>query len=781
MAQMAKLESTINFIRDVLRKEGITGLESINHCIVFIMCRMLNEELCDKFKINKKFAFENIIIDADGEEVNNQELYERIYVKGYAKECLVGELSKKLGFNNIKFKLVGLQNLSTIINKLKKVDVDKLSSEFDLIGTIYEFHLKSGTSNSMRDLGQYYTNRQIIKYMIELCDPKMINGKIESIVDPTMGTGGFLTMAIKYLNDKYENIKWNKNKDNIHGFDIDENVKNMALMNVFLEIGELCSDTIIKQDTLHFDMKNKGVILENVDVILANEPMGLKNIVYSDCCERIKELKIRGTKAEPLFLHLFMQSLNEGGRCAVIVPDGMLFNESKQHNETRKYLMKNFNLKKVVSLNDDFFLNTGVKTSILFFVNDEYMTSKVEFSEIKLKDGKIDETIIIKVKMSKIKENGYSLFINRYNSKPIEKMKNIEYVKLSKLLTKIPGRTLPKNSMVEGKYPVIAGGASYGGFHNEFNCDDDLIFIARVGTAGHVSTYKGKCFVTDLVGAYKCISKMALLRYIYYYLKLNEDYIKENYVFKTGAPSINLSFFSDKFEIPIPSIEIQNLIAEQLNDLDEGIEMEKQLITKYNNYIKYYMMSATYHEKECKLKDVCQRCGNGKTNSNEVSMTGEYPFYAARNMNPCGIHKTFDFSGKKYLLFAKSGGNQHNKINEHTGIGKFWLVCGKSAGNVAMIKFEIKMDGVSYEYLNYYFKSILHKIQNIAYYTTGNGNINMNELNEFDIPIPSIEKQNEIVKYCDNLTNIIDTLKLQIDDKIVLMKNILDTYLNSEN
>ena len=70
-----------------------------------------------------------------------------------------------------------------------------------------------------------------------------------------------------------------------------------------------------------------GEILEKVDVILANEPMGIKNIVHASCCERIKELKIRGTKAEPLFLQLFMQALNDGGRCAVIVPDGVLFNE----------------------------------------------------------------------------------------------------------------------------------------------------------------------------------------------------------------------------------------------------------------------------------------------------------------------------------------------------------------------------------------------------------------------------------------------------------------------
>ena len=83
-------------------------------------------------------------------------------------------------------------------------------------------HLKSGTSKgAMRDLGQYYTHRLVIKYMIKLCKPKVINGIVEKILDPTMETGGYLTMAIRYLNEKYtgdESMDWKINKDKIIGF-----------------------------------------------------------------------------------------------------------------------------------------------------------------------------------------------------------------------------------------------------------------------------------------------------------------------------------------------------------------------------------------------------------------------------------------------------------------------------------------------------------------------------------------------------------------------------------
>jgi len=584
---MTKMESTINSIRDILRKEGVTGMDSINHCIVFLISRMLNKELCKKLDINKKFIFKNITKDDKGKELGNQDLYTRIY--NGTKECLIGQIMFKLGFKNIKFKLEGIHNLKLIYDKLEDLDTESLSTKYDLIGTIYELHLKSGTSNAMRDLGQYYTHRLVIKYMIELCDPKMKNGIIEKIVDPTMGTGGFLTMSIKYLNKKYKNkIDWQKNKDNIIGFDIDENVKNMGLLNIFLEIGELCTNTLVKQDTLHNDMKftNDGTILEKAKIILANEPMGLKNIVHASLCDRIKDLKIRGTKAEPLFLQLFMEALDDDGRCAVIVPDGVLFNESQLHTGTRKHLIENFNLTKVVSLNDDFFINTGVKTSILFFTKDGNKTKEVDFCEIKIKDDEIIENSIIKVEYDNIKEANYSLFVNKYNVNEIEKIEGIKYIKLNEILEKKSGKSLSKKNMVDGKYPVISGGVSFGGYHNEFNYNEKLIFIARVGTAGHISKYEGKCYVTDLVGAYK-VSDDVIFNYVYYYLKQNEQKIKDNYVMKTGAPSINLSNFLEKYEIAIPSLTIQEAIVEQLDVLNDSIKESTQMVDKYQKIIKY--------------------------------------------------------------------------------------------------------------------------------------------------------------------------------------------------
>jgi len=340
---MNTFENTLNQIREILRKEGITGMDSIKHCLAFTVSRFLTKENCIKLDIDKKFSFENIIKQDD------QKMRE-LFFNG-ENNCIVGQIYEKMKFQT-NFKLESPSNLKNILNKIKEINIDELSINCDIVGLIYELHLKTGTSQAMRDLGQYFTNRNVIKYMVELCDPKIKkNGEIETILDPTMGTAGFLAMSIKNINEKNKKVDWVKNKNNIYGFDIDENVKNMAILNLFLETGQIFDRTLTKHDTLHkdFQLPDKTFI-DKVDVILANEPFGIKGLKYADCCERVKKLKIDGTKAEPLFLQLMMQSLNKGGRCAVIVPDGVLSNDANLHSGTRKHLCKNFNLKKVISL-----------------------------------------------------------------------------------------------------------------------------------------------------------------------------------------------------------------------------------------------------------------------------------------------------------------------------------------------------------------------------------------------------------------------------------------------
>jgi restriction endonuclease S subunit len=179
-----------------------------------------------------------------------------------------------------------------------------------------------------------------------------------------------------------------------------------------------------------------------------------------------------------------------------------------------------------------------------------------------------------------------------------------------------------------------------------------------------------------------------------------------------------------------------------------------------------------------KLDDILERKGIGKTNSGEISNSGNIPFYSATASNPSGFNKTFDFDESEYFLFAKSGGNKNKIFGNNMGIGKFWLIKGKSCGNVAMIKFNNKKQNIILnEYLNNYFNYKLFDIQKLANYTTGNGNIDMDVLINIEIPVPSKQTQEHIVKECQYYDNLIESLKKE--NERLQNNNIIDMVLKS--
>ena len=761
---MIKMESVINSIRDILRKDGITGMDSINHCILFLMNRILNEDLCNKFGIDKKFAFENIMKDKKN-EIGDQDLKSRIFEKG-SVNCFTGIMVNKFGFKNIKFKLESPQNLKLIYKQLEKLDTKKLESKYDLIGTIYELHLKSGTSNSLRDLGQYYTHRLVINYMIKLCDPSMKNGIIEKIVDPTMGTGGFLTMAIKYLNNKYKNkIDWNINKDNIFGFDIDDNVKNMAILNIFIEIGNLCDNTLCKQDTLHCDMKFNGgkfdnTILEKADIILANEPMGIKSLKYADFCERIKSLKINGTKAEPAFLQLFMSALNDNGRCAVIIPDGVLFNEANQYKNTRKYLIENFNLKKVIALNGDFFLNTGIKTSILFFAKEKNKTKEVDFCEIKLENGEIKENSIIKVTHDKIKNENYSLFVNKYNVKEPEKIGKFEYKKIGDICEfQKKSKRLASYGNDVGKYNFYTSSDKIKKCDEADYKDESII----IGTGGNANIKIDKMFCCSADNLIMTINnKIILIKYLYYYLLVNINILENGFA---GSTIKHISKdYIENIKIPIPCNTVQKLIVEQLDVLNENIKSSKQIIDEYRKIIKSYIDCQIINEKTCLIKDKVEFIKTGKNQPKDKKTGKKYPYYGTSGIT--GYTDEYLFDGE-YILTPRNG-----------TIGQVFNVKGKifPSDHVFVIKVN-KEENIKYIY--YY---ILYSVDlDSKKHGSTIPNITKKDIEDSVIKMPSKEKQKEIVEYCDNLTNLINKIEQQMTDNKNLMKKIVDSYLSQKN
>lgn len=746
------LITCINFIRDVLRTEGLVGSDSLDHCIIFMVARMLNDKTCERLNINTKNTFANLYKLVENKK-NPERIYKEFVSRNEEDDSIVFNIVNKFHFTALKFKLNNPDNLISIIKKLNELDIDYLEQQNDILGTVYEIHLKSGTkSGAMRDLGQFYTNRLVIDFMIKLCKPKLT----DIIIDPTCGTVGFLTMAVKSLVKHNKDIDWDILQKNIIGYDIDEHIVNLAILNMFLETGYNFSESINKRDTLKNGMSFHH---DKADIILANEPMGIKGIKYDNkhLCQRILDLNISGTKGEPLFLQLFGESLNEKGRICVIVPDGVLFNESKQHIETRKYLVRNFNLQKVVALNDDFFMNTGVKTSILYYVKNG-KTKQIEFSEIHLKDKEIEEKSIIKVKYSKIKEANYSLFVNKYNATKIDKIEGIEYKKLGDIC-KFMSKSKRQASYGKdiGEYLFYTSSKKIQRC-DEADYDDECLIIGTGGNANIKIDNNFSCSADNFV--LKSNNDNIITKFIYHYLSNNIDVLENGF---NGTTIKHLSKdYLKNIEIPIPSLEIQERIVEQLDVINSNIEKSKQMVDEYRKIIKYYVDSQTKNEKEYKFKDICTTETGEYIKKNDFD-EGEYPVYGGGDVSKY-INKT---NRQDTFVIAKDGVSENcvRYIN-----GKFFL-------NHHGWTLDYKDDNLQEsKYIYYWLYANQHKLYNLANGSAQKG-INQNSFYNLTIQIPYIEKQKEIVEYCDNLSNMITQLEKQMENNKILMKNIMNNYL----
>jgi len=135
-----------------------------------------------------------------------------------------------------------------------------------------------------------------------------------------------------------------------------------------------------------------------------------------------------------------MAKLNDNGRCAIVVPEGVLFNCTKMYKETRKFLLENFNLKKIIKVGEgEFFKHTGVKTSVLYFEKSG-QTESVEFIQVNKVNDSIEEVPLMTVEMEKIIENDYSLNMNLYKEIVLDVNEDFEVFELGEIVNDVKER-----------------------------------------------------------------------------------------------------------------------------------------------------------------------------------------------------------------------------------------------------------------------------------------------------------------------------------------------------
>ena len=309
------------------------------------------------------------------------------------------------------FKIPTPQKFSQIVDSMDRLyETMSQLKDKDVRGDLYEYLLSKLSTAGTN--GQFRTPRHIIRMMVELMDPKAD----EIICDPACGTAGFLVAAGDYLKEKKsDEIFFDKGKKDhfntemFTGYDMDRTMLRIGAMNMMVHGVE--DPHIEYKDSL----SEQNEDFEKYTLILANPPF--KGSLDSDIVSPSLLAQVSTKKTELLFLALFLRILKVGGRCATIVPDGVLFGSSKAHKSLRQSIIQNNRLEAVISMPSGVFKPyAGVSTAILIFTKTGHGgTDNVWFYDMQADGFSLDD------KRSPIEENDIPDIIARFKNLESEK------------------------------------------------------------------------------------------------------------------------------------------------------------------------------------------------------------------------------------------------------------------------------------------------------------------------------------------------------------------------
>ena len=445
-----ELIKTFKEADDILRKDGLSeGKERFTEFSNILFLKLISEIENQREEKGEKRRLEEIYCWEEYKDKKPIQLYE--YINKQVLPRFDEEYNHTSDIFNKKLNINKPDNLKAIVDKIESLG-NLLDTNSDIKGDAFEYFLKNSISVGS-DLGEYFTPRHIVKLMVELLDLKFN----ETIYDPACGTGGFLIEAFKNIKNKCkltkDNIKTLEN-ETVFGREI-SNTSKIAKMNMII-MGD-GHNNIEQKDSLEFPVKNKyDVVLTNFAFSQKTDYGGLYGFDSED--------------ANPVFIKHIFDSLDKDGRCAVVVPEGILFDTKKEYVKIRKLLLEHSEVEAIIRLNSFVFKPyTGQPTSIIIF-NKGKTTKKVWFFDVE-EDGfkktgskkgrrKIqkDDLIFLRqiwkekletpksffVDFKTIKDNNYKLSMNNY----LKKENNFKTIMLKELLrdkTAIMGFTPDRN------------------------------------------------------------------------------------------------------------------------------------------------------------------------------------------------------------------------------------------------------------------------------------------------------------------------------------------------
>ena len=282
---------------------------------------------------------------------------------------------------NAIFLIPNARTLTKVVDGVDALDMNNR----DAMGDVYEYILGKMAASGTN--GQFRTPRHIIRMIVDMMEPT----PKDYICDPAMGSAGFLVEAVKYIKENYGTALYAAEEAQhiktslINGYDTDQTMLRIGAMNLMLH--DVTAPEVAWRDSLSEQNEDQACY----SLVMANPPfagsldkgnVNKKLLAYANT-----------SKTELLFLAQFVRSLELGGRCASIVPDGVLFGTSKAHVAIRKEIVENQQLRAVISMPSGVFKPyAGVSTAVLIFNKTNCGgTDKVWFYDMKADGFSLDD------------------------------------------------------------------------------------------------------------------------------------------------------------------------------------------------------------------------------------------------------------------------------------------------------------------------------------------------------------------------------------------------------
>lgn len=673
--------------------------------------------------------------------------------------------------------------LTEIMDNLDPLTLTDIDS--DVKGDAFEYFLKASTASG-NDLGEYFTPRHIVKTMVRLVNPQIG----EKVYDPFCGTGGFLIESFRYIHNNMPRNEFTEKtlrENTIFGNEI-TNTARITKMNMILA-GDGHSG-IHKKDSLANPVEGL------YDIVLANMP-------YSQKTKHGNLYDIPTKNGDSVCVQHCMKAINatsENGRMALVVPEGFLFR--KDLAKTREYLLERSELQSIISLPQGVFLPyTGVKTDIIFATKvnqkipksqkrknywyfdvksdgyslDNYRRKLDTPSDLqkyeeyrKLDETQQDEMLEVGfqvIPLEKVRENSFNLVGNRYKESkiPTNIFKQVYLYELEqkRIITIEKGKNITRKTTISGNIPVIAGGQNSPYSNNISNYDDETITISASGAyAGYIWYHNYPIWASDC-SVIRLINFQKLnLKFLYWVLKGKQQ---EIYTMQhgTGQPHIYPADIRSII-VPLPPLEIQQQIVEELDNYQNIIDGAKKTI---NNYFPIIYINPSWQVQ--KMKEICK------------IIAGQSPKSEFYNDNNIGLpfYQGNKLFGDMYLKEPQTWTTQNPKIALP---GDVLLSVRAPVGEVNICKEQICIGRglmairgskeLNNKFLFFILKLYRHKLKSLSSGSTFEG-ITKQIVEDVNIPLPSLEEQEQIVAQLEAEQELINANKKLID---IFTKKIQD-------